>query len=221
MPVSTTATAPATSSARIADVPRSALFLLFACLARAQEQTEPVYKFGTTVVQPLGLKGQIYNLKRDTQYLPDFRKMKPVGSIYTSVLNVPPQSFNRGFPGVTKRFEWFALDYTGRFWVSRAGRYRWALLSDDGSKLYIDDGLVIENDGVHPAQEQRGEADLREGMHRIRVSYFQGPRMDVALVLRVAGPGERFHVFNTDDFKPPADAEWSDPPEDPKSKKRK
>ena len=27
-----------------------------------------------------------------------------------------------------------------------------------------------------------------------------------ALVFKVAGPGERFHVFNTDDFKPPADA---------------
>jgi hypothetical protein len=192
-------------------------------VAAAQEPPPavPLYRFGTTVVQPMGLKGQIYNLKRDTRYLPDFRKMKPVGAIYTPVLNVPPQPFDRGFPGVTKRFEWFAIDYTGRFWIARPGQYQWALLSDDGSKLYIDDDLVIENDGLHMPEEQRGECELRAGMHRIRVSYFQGPRMDVALVFRVAGPGERFHLFSTDDFKPPPDAPWNDPEEEPAGTKGK
>jgi len=197
------------------------LLAALAFTAAAQEPTpsEPLYKFGTTVVQPLGLKGEIYHLKRNTEYLPDFRKMKPVGSIYTDVLNVPPQPFNVGFPGVTKRFEWFAIDYTGRFWVTRPGLYRWSLLSDDGSKLYIDGGLVIENDGTHPPQEQRGECELKEGMHRIRVSYFQGPRMDVALVFRVALPGERFRLFRTVDFKPPEGAQWSDPGEEAERKK--
>jgi hypothetical protein len=198
------------------------LAVTMAAAAAAQDPapaTEPLYKFGTTVVQPMGLRGEIYNLKRDTQYLPDFHKMKPVGSIYTSVLNVPPQDFAIGFPGVTKRFEWFAIDYVGRFWVTRPGRYRWSLLSDDGSRLYIDDALVIENDGVHAPLEQRGECELREGMHRIHVSYFQGPRMSVALVFRVAGPGERFHLFSTDDFKPPVDAQWSDQEPEPAAKK--
>ena len=179
------------------------------------------YKFGTTVVLPMGLRGQIYHLHRNTQWLPDFRKLKPVGSIYASTLNVPPQNFQQGFPGVTKRFEWFAIDYTGRFWVSRAGGYRWSLLSDDGSKLYIDDQLVIENDGVHSAQEQRGECGLGAGIHRMRVSYFQGPRTEVALVLKVAPPGEGFRIFSTDEFKPPPDAQWTDPVEEPQPKKRK
>jgi len=198
-------------------------FVLSAVCAAAQESqpAEPLYKFGTTVVQPMGLKGQVYNLKRNTQYLPDFRKLKPVGSIYTSELNIVPQPFDKGFPGVTRRFEWFAIDYTGRFWVSTAGVYRWSLLSDDGSKLYIDDELVIENDGLHSPQEQRGEIELREGMHRIRVSYFQGPRMDVALVLGVAGPGERFQIFSTENFKPPADAQWSAPDEEQDGRRRK
>ena len=87
------------------------------------------------------------------------------------------------------------------------------------SKLYIDGGLVIENDGTHPPQEQRGECELKEGMHRIRVSYFQGPRMDVALVFRVALPGERFRLFRTVDFKPPEGAQWSDPGEEAERKK--
>src|SRR5205807_5309747 len=126
----------------------SYLLLLMCALALGEQEPEPVYKFGTTVVMPMGLKGQIYHLRRNTEWLPDFRKMKPVGSIYTPSLNIPLQSFNQGFPGVTKRFEWFAIDYTGRFWIAQPGLYRFSLISDDGSKLYIDDALVIENDGI-------------------------------------------------------------------------
>jgi hypothetical protein len=45
---------------------------------------------------------------------------------------------------------------------------------------------------------------LGGGIHRIRVSYFQGPRYMVALVLKVAGPDdEELRVFSTDEFRPP------------------
>src|SRR4051794_11102932 len=90
-------------------------------------------RFGTTVAIPDGLRGQIYFLKHEVMELPNFRKLKPVGSIYATSLNVPPQSFDRGFPGVTDRFEWFAIDYTGRFWIQHPGVHRFLLLSDDGS----------------------------------------------------------------------------------------
>lgn len=35
----------------------------------------------------------------------------------------------------------------GKFWIEKAGTYRFALTSDDGSLLYIDDMLPISNDG--------------------------------------------------------------------------
>jgi hypothetical protein len=194
-------------------------------LAAAQDQDpqkEPVYKFGTTVVVPAGLRGTIFYIRDGTEWLPDFRKLKPVGTIYTTSLNVPPQMFDVGFPGVTKRFEWFAIEYTGRFWIATPGLYRFSLLSDDGSKLFIDDDLVIENDGVHAPREQAGGINLAGGIHRIRVLYFQGPRLNVALVLRVARPGELFRIFNTDEFKPPPDADIPpEPPEEPGKKGRK
>ena len=84
---------------------------LFLC--RAQE---PVFKpdplpadgslptFGITVVDSSGLRGQIYLIREGSQWLPNFKKLKPVGSIYTSSLNIPPRSFTEGFPGVTDRF---------------------------------------------------------------------------------------------------------------------
>ncbi len=198
---------------------RAILFAaLFACsCAFAQDEPTPV--FGTTVVIPSGLRGLVYHIHRYSKELPNFTKMKPAGPpIYTSSLNLPPQSFEQGFPGVTKRFEWFAIDYTGRFWISAPGLYRFSLLSDDGSKLYIDDQLVIDNDGVHAPEEKDGVVELAGGVHAIRVSYFQGPKYYVALVLRVAGPGEELRVFSTDEFKPPPDpGEWRYPqkPRDP------
>jgi len=153
-------------------------------------QSEPPVKFGVTFVIPTGLKGQIYKLKKNTVKLPDFARLKPIGTIYTSSLNVPPQDFRDGFPGVSKRTEWFAIDYTGRFWIEKAGRYRFNLLSDDCAKLYLDDQLVIDNDGTHGPADRGGRATLARGIHRMRVSYFQGPRFQVALVLQIGCPGE-------------------------------
>ena len=175
--------------------------VLIALAALAFGQDEPV-RFGTTVVVPGGLRGLIYNLHRNTQRLPDFRKMKPVGTIYTSSLNIPVQDFRDGFPGVTKRFEWFAIDYTGRFWIEKPGEYIWVLTSDDGAVLYIDDREVANNDGIHAPLDVSRPAELAKGVHSIRVKYFQGPRMQVALVLKVAGPGESLRIFSTDEFKP-------------------
>jgi len=192
---------------------------MIACSLCAQE---PLARFGTTVVIPDGLRGQIYHLKRDTARLPNFGKLKPVGTIYTTSLNVQPQPFDQGFPGVSKRFEWFAIDYTGRIWIQTPGIYRFLLMSDDGSKLYIDDRLIINNDGVHAPEELYGEAGLTAGIHRIEVAYFQGPRFSVALSLRVAVPGEKMRIFNVDEFKPPPGADIPvDAPAAESGKKRK
>lgn len=183
--------------------PFARLAVLCGCCAAMAAAEDPVYKFGTTVVIPSGLRGSIYRIRRNTARLPDFRRLKPAGAIYTDSLNVPPQDFRQGFPGVTKRFEWFAIDYTGRFWIEHPGAYNFALTADDGARLYIDDLLVVDNDGQHPPREATGDIELSGGVHRIRVSYFQGPRFHVALVLKVAPPGEPLRVFSTDEFKPP------------------
>jgi hypothetical protein len=187
------------------------LYLLFlvATISPAQEiklPDEPVYTFGITVVSSSGLKGDIYLLKEGTGFLPNFKKLKPIGSVYTPALNLPSRSFREGFPGVTDRFEWFAIDYHGRFWVSKPGQYTFALSSDDGSRLYIDGKTIIDNDGVHAPILMTGTAKLTEGVHSVRVSYFQGPRETVALILAVCEPGQaRWHIFNTNNYRPPAD----------------
>lgn len=184
--------------------------LITAWLVMAQasdpQQSEPAL-FGTTVVMPAGLHGKIYFIRHGSRTLPKFEKLKPIGTIYATKLNIPSREFTEGFPGVTDRVEWFAIDYTGRFWVEKPGEYRFALTSDDGSKLYIDDQIVIDNDGLHTARRLEWKAMLSRGVHRLRVSYFQGPRFQVALVLEVAGPDEDWMVFDIDEFRPPAESQ--------------
>ena len=191
---------------------RFAFWLAASCLlavsTRGQDEKlnqagEPATTFGTTVVNPSGLRGEIYFLRPGSWQLPDFEKLKPVGAIYTTSLNVPPQSFTKGFPGVTNHFEWFAIDYKGKFWIEEPGRYDFALLSDDGSRLYIDEKVVINNDGTHSPVTEYGKVDLAGGIHSIRVSYFQGPREMLALILAVGRGKGQWKVFDTNHFRPP------------------
>jgi mono/diheme cytochrome c family protein len=68
----------------------------------------------------------------------------------------------------------YAIRFRSFFALESKGTYRFHLGSDDGSKLYIDDQLVADCDGIHPHQFVSGEAELAAGVHQIRVEYFQG-----------------------------------------------
>jgi hypothetical protein len=173
-------------------------------------QEGPVATFGTTVILPSGLRGDVYYIPPLSRQLPKFKKLQPVGTVYTNSLNITPREFTEGFPGITDRNEWFAIDYTGRFWIEKPGKYKFALESDDGSKLYIDGKQAIDNDGIHATRAYGSLVKLRGGIHSIRVSYFQGPRTSLALVLAVQGPDDDdYRVFSTTEFKPPSNpADW-------------
>lgn len=178
------------------------------------EPASPPSAFGTTVIIPAGLRGTVYFIPKDTTVLPDFERsgVERVGEVWTDTLNVPPRHWRSGFPGLTDRFEWFAIDYNGRFWIDKPGRYTFALLSDDGSRLFVDDTPVIDNDCQHPPDLRIAAVKLDGGGHRIRVSYFQGPRDCVALLLAIAGPDQQWRVFSTREFKPPSNPdEWNYP----------
>lgn len=68
----------------------------------------------------------------------------------------------------------FAMEMSGYINVPKDNNFVFRLISDDGSKLYINDKLVIDNDGLHGAEAIDGELALKEGMHPIKVEFFQG-----------------------------------------------
>jgi hypothetical protein len=185
------------------------LFVLAGLAIWAQDDAGVLPAFGTTVVSTSALQGKVYLLKPGTKRLPQFEKLNPVGSIYTTSLDVWPRNFREGFPGVTDRQEWFAIDYTGKFWIEQPGTYGFSMMSDDGSRLWIDDQMVINLDGEHPPAGASMSALFSRGAHRIRVAYFQGPGYGVALVLAVAAPHAPYKIFSTDDFLPPSGADTS------------
>src|SRR5690606_35378221 len=82
----------------------------------------------------------------------------------------------------------FALRFTGLLSVPRSGKYTFHLASDDGSRLYLNDELVINHDGLHGMNEKTGEATLSAGAHRIVVTYFDNGGGD-GLSLAWSGPG--------------------------------
>jgi len=87
-----------------------------------------------------------------------------------------------------KRDDRFALRFTGNLRVPASGRYTFYTNSDDGSRLYIDGELVVNNDGLHGMIEKSGSINLPAGLHPIIVTYFDNGGSD-GLVVSWAGPG--------------------------------
>ncbi|MCM4076377.1 family 16 glycoside hydrolase [Paractinoplanes hotanensis] len=73
-----------------------------------------------------------------------------------------------------------------------AGTYTFRLVSDDGSKLFIDDKLVVDHDGPHDVEPPKeGTVELTAGVHPLRVEHFDrdgGQRL--TLSWRPPGAGE-------------------------------
>lgn len=89
---------------------------------------------------------------------------------------------------VRQRDDEFALRFTGTLTVPETGTYTFYTRSDDGSKLWIDDSLVVDNGGTHALQEREGEIELTAGKYRLTVGYFEaggGQTLEVDW----AGPG--------------------------------
>lgn len=159
--------------------------------------------FGSIIPKPNSMCGDVYELPEGTRMLPsNFWEMDSVGAVYTDSLNQPYQFVAKGLPGVTSRPEWFAIDYHGVFWIQTPGEYRFLLTADDGAKLYIDDRLLIDEDGVHSPLRDGRSVQLAAGRHTIHVPYFQ-QTVHVALFLQIKSPNEEsFKVFDVQDFPP-------------------
>ena len=77
--------------------------------------------------------------------------------------------------------------------VPADGTYTFRLTSDDGSKLWIGDTLVVDHDGLHGATSKDGTIDLTAGVHPLRAEHFE------------AGGGQQLTVA----WRPPGAADFS------------
>ena len=70
--------------------------------------------------------------------------------------------------------DYFAYLFEGVIRIDETGLYKFSLRTNDGSDLYIDDVLVCNNNVRVGYSTANGSVYLDKGLHRFRVSYFEG-----------------------------------------------
>jgi YVTN family beta-propeller protein len=111
--------------------------------------------------------------------LPDFRALNPLKSGVATGIDIA---------SLKGREDGWGLVYSGYVEVPSDGLYTFSLSSDDGSKLFLGDTLVVSNDGSHGSLEKSGDVLLKAGKHRMQVLYFEDTGGE-NLSLRYCGPG--------------------------------
>lgn len=81
----------------------------------------------------------------------------------------------------------FVFAFDGYIQIDVAGNYRFYTSSDDGSRLYINGNLLINNDGAQGTTTESGVVNLGVGKHAIRITYFENGGGNV-FVVRYNGP---------------------------------
>jgi hexosaminidase len=89
-----------------------------------------------------------------------------------------------------KRSSDYGISFDGFVNVPTDGYYRFAVESDDGSVLQIDDEVVVDNDGNHAGRIVTGHIPLRHGLHRFKLGYFQAEGGATLRVSWAASEGE-------------------------------
>jgi len=95
--------------------------------------------------------------------LPNFDALKPAAEGTVSNFSY----------SLRKTIDLFGFEYSGFIKVPQDAVYTFFTASDDGSRLYIDDQLVVDNDKLHGTQEKQGLIALETGLHKIKVAFFE------------------------------------------------
>ncbi len=114
----------------------------------------------------------------DWQELPNFDQETPIKSGTCAGFDL----------SLTGRSDRFGLRFEGYFLAEKAGDYKFWLGSDDGSSLTLDGKKIIDIDGVHPHSIKETTATLTQGVHQVRVDYFESGGEE-SLTLDVQAPG--------------------------------
>jgi endoglucanase len=114
----------------------------------------------------------------DWDITPDFDTLAPVFTGRISNFDISPAA----------QEDYFGFRFYGDISIYREGAYIFYTASDDGSLLFIDGVLVVDNDGLHATLEQGGLIELDSGSHQIEVRFFE---KEGGAVLQVSyeGPG--------------------------------
>jgi CubicO group peptidase (beta-lactamase class C family) len=109
-----------------------------------------------------GLKFSYY--EGSWNLLPDFNPLKP---LLTGITQTPELS-------MALKNEHFAMLFEGYLYIEKDGLYNIFCISDDGSKVFLNDKLIIDSDGSHGSVPEAYVTPLKKGYYPLRVEYFEG-----------------------------------------------
>lgn len=124
-----------------------------------------------------GLSVTFHELPPNPRQLPDFAGLTAVATARVAGVTLDGRPRDRDF----------AARFAGWFEAKADGVYTFYTRSDDGSRLWVGDTLVVDNEGAHAAQNRRGRIALQAGWHPFVVAYWQGGG-EYALTAEVEGP---------------------------------
>jgi len=111
--------------------------------------------------------------------LPDFTELKPVKQGHAFQIDL----------SITKLPEFdFGLVFNSFIKIEKKGEYTFYSKSNDGSQLFINNKMIIDNNGKHITMDRNGKVTLDPGKHSIKVIYFQAGGGKV-LNVEYEGPG--------------------------------
>jgi hypothetical protein len=151
--------------------------------------------------------------------LPEFSGLGPPDAVGVRPhLNYPPSS-GIVFGNPLELYDNIAVQFVGQLVIPHDGDYHFWLSSDDGSRLFIDDELVVLNDGLHGTQTRDGGIALIAGIHVIRVEFFEkGGGISLTLEWAARRQWTR-QVVPASAFMPTDNCPWSWNPEQVDSNK--
>ncbi len=95
-----------------------------------------------------------------------------IGNVSWESIQIPNSNTTTPFPDV-ERIDRFGLILTSDMYIAQAGCYNFTLESDDGSRFWIEDQEIIDNDGVHAMELKAGKVFLNRGKYKIKLWYHQ------------------------------------------------
>jgi PKD repeat protein len=110
--------------------------------------------------------------------LPNFGALTPLESGGVANVTLAPRNVDDNF----------GMRFQGCIEIPTAGSYTFYTTSDDGSKLLIGTTQVVNNDGLHAAQERSGTIALGAGLQQLTIPFFERTGSEV-LEARWQGPG--------------------------------
>lgn len=118
--------------------------------------------------------GTVYEMPKYSEekgFSEGLEKFDSTGHIVLPVLNFRPDYPDVHFPAYELK-DRFAFALKANLKVQTAGCYRITLVSDDGSMLWIDEELSVDNGGMHKWKIKRDTLALTTGNHDLRLWYY-------------------------------------------------